>query len=78
MNLKISKETKELTNICPNSFACLSDENHTLCKVERAYLCGVHYISWKKEGSCCYKLKMKDGNICFCPVRNEIYQRYWK
>ena len=69
---KIIEATK-----CDKNFECLSNENY-ICltsSVDRAIDGKVHFITCIFE-NCHYKMRFGNSQICNCPVRKEIFNKY--
>ena len=75
--LIVSEEILKRTTICRKDFGCLSDTTNNLCKVELALGSEPILFLCKEEKPCCtYTWEFGGGNICSCPVRKELNQRY--
>jgi hypothetical protein len=74
--MKIEKEILDKTVKCTKDFDCLKNEKHIYCKVERVIDNKIDFIKCKEKTLCNYKLAFGYSNICTCPTRIEIYNKY--
>lgn len=75
MKFEVSEETVQRTHKCWRGFACLSGNGRVVCPV-RDYVTGVLFVEKTAESYCPYDVTFGYSNICTCPVRHEIYERY--
>jgi hypothetical protein len=76
MNIEISDEIKLSASYCTKEFSCLSDANRDLCRVKEHIGEKVYFIACKEDKYCAYKESFGNENLCTCPVRKEIYDKY--
>ena len=76
MDIKIDEDTLEKTKYCKKGFSCLSGENECLCEVKYSAGYNTIYINPNSNRDCTYCIRFGSSFICFCPTRNEIYNRY--
>lgn len=77
MKFKIDKKILDATIHCKYNFECLQNENH-LCLNANVDSCvndSVHFINCN-EPCHNYKISFGNSNICFCPTRKEIFNKY--
>ena len=72
INEAIIKETKN----CNKDFSCLENKDQLYCKVKKCISNSIHFIECNDDLSCLYNLNYGDSNICTCPVRKEIFNKY--
>lgn len=75
VKLEVSEETRQDTDKCWQSFACLSEDKHQLCRV-REYVGGVLFVEKNGQTYCPYDVTFGYSHICSCPVRGEIHKKY--
>ena len=73
--LKINKETLEKTVHCKKDFDCIKN-NNICCKVESCVNKEVHFVECSEKKSCYYRMTFGHSDICTCPTRKEIYNKY--
>lgn len=73
--MEITKETIEKTTKCLKNFECLNGGS-IRCKVEDCINNEVHFVKSSSTEYCPYNLSFGDDNICTCPTRKEIYNKY--
>ncbi len=78
MKIKISEETVLKTTKCSKNFRCLSGENENLCRVVYFMSDKINFVKCLGDKDCPYLESHKKTELCNCPIRNEIYQRYKK
>jgi hypothetical protein len=61
---------------CKNNFSCLSGEKECLCEVRALSGYNSLLIYPKSDRDCFYLNPFGSSFFCFCPTRNEIYNRY--
>jgi hypothetical protein len=76
MGFHVSHESQWATTKCPSGFSCLTGEPRDLCAVENHTEGNVQFIKCLYRGSCSYQHPFKDGDLCGCPVRKEIFTAY--
>jgi len=76
MGIEINEEIKSLATLCKHAYACLTSENHVLCKVNDCINGKVHFIECKDQNYCEYQKSFGNGHVCNCPVRKVIYNKY--
>jgi len=83
MNLIIPQKVISNTVDCSENFACLTNSDSCLCKVNdaaafRGRTVWFLELSFRAPILCPYKVDFGDSHFCACPTRIEIYQRYGK
>jgi hypothetical protein len=86
MNFEISNDTIKLARKCQFNLSCLTNEENphctdglTRCSVEHNICDSIIFVNCNNALSCNYCMQFgKDKIICRCPVRYEIYMRYYK
>jgi hypothetical protein len=76
MEFRVSHESQWATTKCPSGCSCLTGEPKNLCAVENYTEGTVHFIRCLHDGSCPYQHPFKNGELCGCPVRKEIFTTY--
>ncbi len=72
------KTLKEAAHRCNKDFECLKIENHScFAEVNRTINYKVYFVNCKNS-ICNYNLNFGGSNICNCPVRQEVYNKYKK
>lgn len=79
---EIAKETKDKIKSCPKWRICLSGDLSFCCQVIE--LKDTHLIVEPTKRSCCghciFHIRLSGENktvdVCFCPLRKEIYAKY--
>ena len=72
--MKISKETLDKTVYCKKDFDCIKN-NNICCKVVDCVNKEVYFVECRKF-FCNYRLNYGNSDICNCPTRKEIYNKY--
>jgi hypothetical protein len=72
---EVSEEARQKTDRCWRGFACLSDDEDTICPA-RDYVTNVLFVERTTQTYCPYDVTFGYSHICSCPVRREIYERY--
>jgi len=76
MNIKVDDSIIQETTECRKKFSCLSGE-YPFCSVELCIDNKVHFIKCASNNeSCRYRVPFGYSNVCNCPVRKELYNRY--
>ena len=76
MHLKVGEETIAKTTKCHDNFRCLGGEPTYLCPVSNRVSNGVLFVECKEGTLCNYQVPFGYTNVCSCPVRIELYDRY--
>ncbi|MGD2165440.1 MAG: hypothetical protein PVH50_07910, partial [Anaerolineae bacterium] len=71
----VSEKTRQETEKCWRSFACLARDGHHICQV-RDCVGQVLFVERNAQTYCPYDVTFGYSHICSCPVRREIYERY--
>jgi hypothetical protein len=64
------------TLLCEKNFECMKNNVHVYCRVEKCIDEKVHFIKCIDSFHCSYKLVFGYSNICTCPTRKEIFNKY--
>lgn len=75
--MDIDKEIIRNTK-CKIQFACMNDNDHLCCKVDRCVNQKVHFINYEKKNTCCNAIDFGGSKICTCQIRIEMYNKYNK
>ena len=75
MPIEIDSKIVNKTSRCDKAFQCL-ENNKPYCEVEDFMLNNFAVVKCNAECSCRYKINHKSADICYCPVRKEIYRNY--
>ena len=77
--MEIAEKIIQETTKCDKNFECLSNENYVCVtsNIEKVIDRKVHFINCKVT-NCNYKMNFGNSQICFCPVRKEIFNKYHK
>lgn len=76
LKFEISKKTVKSAVKCPRDFQCLNDPKFKLCPVE-SYVKGVGcFLKNSYKRNCPYKSSFGYSQVCKCPVRCEIFEKY--
>jgi hypothetical protein len=70
---KIIQNTK-----CKKQFACLNNKNHKCCVVKSCIDKQLCFIDCAGKIYCNYQMSFGNSEICNCPVRGVIYNKYKK
>ena len=73
--MEIKKEILDKTTKCHKDFNCFV-HNNTCCRVTQCINDEVHFVAYKENLNCKYKLHFADQIICMCPTRKEIYNKF--
>lgn len=76
MEIEISQKTIDETTECEHSHECLKDVSKIHCKVESEISGEVHFVKCPDEELCAYKQTFGHSQMCCCPIRKEIYNKY--
>ena len=74
--MKIDKEILKNTSTCEKKFQCLNNESNSLCKVVDSINQEVHFVKCLCKDICNYQMSYGLSNICTCPTRKEIFNKY--
>jgi len=74
--MKIKNEILEKKVNCKNDFSCLKNGVATCCKVLNRVNNKVHFVNYTSKVYCGYKMTFGYSDICNCPTRKEIYNKY--
>lgn len=74
MNIKVDDNILQKTTKCRKKFSCLSGE--TPCGVELCIDNKIHFIKCVSNKSCNYRVSFGYSDVCTCPIRKELYNRY--
>ena len=76
-NITIDNKVKDRVTECKKDYACIKNNNHTLCDIEHATDNDILFIKCKDEVCCNYRIAFGFSSyICSCPVRIEICSKY--
>ena len=75
MNIKVDDDIIQQTTKCGKNFSCLSGEK-PICSVELCIDNKIHFIKCVSNKSCSYRVPFGYSDVCTCPVRKELYNRY--
>ncbi len=76
MKLEISEDVLKKTHRCEKEFFCMSDERKDLCQVESSSGYQTLFVKCLSDEECCYRTPIANDLVCYCPTRNEIYNKY--
>ncbi len=76
MTFQVEKKTREATTRCPRNLACLSESPEQLCEVMAAVDGGGCFVVRCRDGICPYLGEEEGREVCTCPTRIRILQRY--
>ena len=74
--VKIDEEIVQRTTQCEHDFSCISEDKTCICEAIRSIGHVILEIKHKYRSVCRYCLSYGNTDICLCPIRNEIYNRY--
>jgi hypothetical protein len=74
--MEINETIVKETNDCKKNFSCLKTKEHDFCRVRRCISNSVHFIECIDSNNCNYKIAFGDCQICTCPIRKEIFNKY--
>lgn len=74
--MEIEKEIQIKTTQCENDFSCLKNGITTCCKVLSCINNKVLFVDCTSKVYCAYKITFGYSDICNCPTRIEIYNKY--
>ncbi len=74
--MKIDKEILEKTSYCKSNFVCLNDDKHNYCKVKKMVADEFPFMECLESIYCPYKMDFKFADICTCPTRKELFNKY--
>lgn len=78
MKIEVPEEIIQKTVKCDKNFRCLSGEGDNLCRVICHLSSDTYFVRCVDDKECPYLEAHKKTELCNCPVRNAIYQRYKK
>jgi len=76
--MEIDQKIIAKTVRCEKNFACLTNPNHVLCKINYNVNALVYFIDSIDRLPCPYKNSFGFTSFCTCPVRIEIFKKYRK
>ncbi|MBI4846411.1 MAG: hypothetical protein HY810_08095 [Candidatus Omnitrophica bacterium] len=71
----IPEEIIKQATLCKNKFSCLEDPL-VLEEVRFCLDCKTIFVKNTKTNPCLYKKEYGNTYRCFCPVRQELYNKY--
>ncbi|OFX30678.1 MAG: hypothetical protein A2X08_07525 [Bacteroidetes bacterium GWA2_32_17] len=74
--MEIDESITKKTNKCSKEHNCLLEKDFVYCKVERCINSEILFLDSKEQLSCNYQLAFGNCQICRCPVRIEIFNKY--
>ena len=74
--IKINEDILQRTTSCNHDFKCLFGDKQRLCEVIGSIGSDMKDIKPNPEIECKYHLSFDTNNLCLCPTRNELYNRY--
>ena len=74
--MKIGKEILQRTTKCAKDYACINNDKHILCQVEEFHK-DYYILKCLNDSECFYQMPFGYSHqICTCPTRGEIYNKY--
>ena len=76
---KVSQRARDETTKCPHGLACLTTGqcgDHPPCEAQSTAGQGNLVLKSRERRACPYRLPSGHDNLCQCPVRFEMYQRF--
>lgn len=64
------------TLLCKRNFGCMKNNMHVYCKVEDCVNEKIHFVRCVDNLHCSYKMVFGNSNMCTCPMRKEIFNKY--
>lgn len=74
--IRITKDILEKTDKCRKDHSCLSGQLENLCKVELNVGDKIHFVRCLSHEFCSYRISFGYSDVCLCPVRKELFNRY--
>lgn len=74
--MEINVTILKKTTACSKKHECLQNKDTVYCKVERCINDTVLILECKEQLSCNYQLAFGNSQICRCPIRIEIFNKY--
>jgi hypothetical protein len=74
--IKIDEKILQRTTSRNHDFRCLSGDKQCLCEVKGSIGADMKDIKPNPEIECKYHPSFGNNNLCLCPTRAEIYNRY--
>jgi hypothetical protein len=78
MLYQISDEIINSTRRCDHRFKCLTVDSFQICPIKKPNpmkgICFIKMENPMRKSSYC--LSLGNSNICLCPTRRELYERY--
>jgi len=75
-SIEVSKKARQAASNCYKDLACLTDGEAQVCKVKACLGSGVLFVHRRPAVDCPFKVTFGSGQLCECPVRKEIFERY--
>jgi hypothetical protein len=75
--MEIDKEIIQKATKCDKQFACLNNKQHACCEIFKRFNNEICMIYKANNHTCNYK-ESGFSDVCTCPVRVEIYNKYKK
>jgi hypothetical protein len=76
VGMEVNSSILKNTTKCKNNFSCLTGEKECLCEVRASSGHNSLLIYPKSDRDCFYLNPFGSSFFCFCPTRNETYNRY--
>lgn len=74
--MEIDADIIKKATACSKEHKCLKNKENIYCKVERCINDTVLILECKEQLNCSYQLTFGICQICRCPVRIEIFNKY--
>jgi len=74
--MEIDGEIIKKAKRCREQFSCLSNARHQCCEVVKCFDNKICFVNCDKQKRCNYRFTVGYAEICDCPVRLEMYNKY--
>lgn len=77
MKITVSDESRRAARGCTRKCACLERGGRDLCPVDYCAGNGDLFLKCASADACSYRHQFDGMAYCTCPVRKEIFNKYW-
>ncbi len=74
--MEIDESIIKKADKCTKEHKCLFEKDSVYCKIERCINSDILFLECKESIFCNYQLSYGNCQICRCPVRIEIFNKY--
>lgn len=73
---RIDKKTLKKTAGCLKKCSCICSNKRDICEIDFCVGKEIYFVKFPSGKACSNMETFGKGNICECPIRKQIYERY--